>query len=269
MNQKELNKKNAEFWDELCGTTFAKFLGINEINPENLQRFDDEYLKFYPYLNNYIELFNLKERRILEIGLGYGTLGQILATKGNYYGIDISEGPVRMMKYRLNNREIENPDNIQIGSVLNLPFKEQSFDFVYSIGCLHHTGNIELAIDQIWRVLKKDGYAIIMLYNRNSFRQLFDIPLAKIENAIRGRVTQEAYVNSLYDQNSSGKVAPFIEYVTIKDVRGFCHKFSEIHIDKRNFSNYELFGKFKIDRRIFLNNIARMIGLDLYIIAKK
>lgn len=269
MNQKELNLKNAEFWDELCGTAFAKVLGINEINPENLKQFDEEYLKFYPYINDYIELFNLKEKKILEVGLGYGTLGQILATEGNYYGIDISEGPVRMMKYRLENNGIGNPENIQIGSALNLPFTEQSFDFVYSIGCLHHTGNIELAIEEIWRVLKKGGYTIIMLYNRNSFRQLFDIPLAKIESALRGKVLQEAYANSLYDQNSSGEAAPFIEFVSKKDVKRFFKKFSEAHIDKRNFSNYELFGMLKIDRRIFLNNIGRILGLDLYIIAKK
>lgn len=236
---------------------------------ENISRFDEEYLKFYPYLNNYIDSFNLKGKKILEIGLGYGTLGQILAKKGIYYGIDISKGPVKMMRYRLNHTDSGIFYNVQLGSVLNLPFQSQSFDFVFSIGCLHHTGNIKLAIDQIWNVLKPDGYAIIMVYNRNSFRQLIEIPFIRIKNIILGKITQEGFINSLYDQNSEGKVAPFIEYYTIKDVKRIFHKFSDIHIDIRNFSNYELIGKIKINRRFFLNNIGRVLGLDLYIIAKK
>lgn len=271
-NQINLDNQNAEFWSELCGSSLALSLGISEINIENLNRFDIEYMKIYPYLHKYIDPSILKEKKILEIGLGYGTIGQKLSSiGGEYFGIDISEGPVKMMKYRVSYNNIGNPENIQIGSALNLPFEDQTFDFVYSIGCLHHTGNIKKAVTEIYRVLKKGGYAIIMLYNRNSFRRLIHAPIGGFLNILRGKQKKfKTYVDAMYDQNLSGDVAPCIEYVTLSEIKQIFNEFSEIKVDKRNFDEYNLvFGLLKLRREFFLNNFDRIMGLDLYIVAKK
>ncbi len=44
-----IDKANAEFWNELCGTTMARSLGITDHSLESLKRFDEAYLAFYPY----------------------------------------------------------------------------------------------------------------------------------------------------------------------------------------------------------------------------
>src|SRR5262249_33669783 len=50
-----------------------------------------------------------------------------------------------------------------------LSFPDESFDWVYSHGVLHHTPNPQKAINEVWRVLKPNGRVIIMLYHKNSF----------------------------------------------------------------------------------------------------
>src|SRR2546428_4429000 len=176
MSSTILDRKNAEFWDEICGSERARSLGIRDVSPENLQRFDEAYLQYYPYLERYIFPGNLPGKRVLEIGLGYGTLGQVLASKGcRYHGLDIAKNPVTLMNYRFALQGLQG--DLRVGSVLDLPYKEAAFDYVYSIGCLHHTGDLRRAVGEVYRVLAYGGKAVIMLYNRHSFRRLIFLPV--------------------------------------------------------------------------------------------
>src|SRR6185436_5985947 len=102
VDQSETDVRNAAFWNELCGSTLARSLGITDRTPESLRKFDEAYMALYPYLSPYVTEQDLKGKRLLEIGLGYGTLGQIIAQRGcQYHGLDIADGPVEMMRYRL------------------------------------------------------------------------------------------------------------------------------------------------------------------------
>ncbi len=50
----------------------------------------------------------------------------------------------------------------------NLPFRDNSFDIVYSNGVLHHSENTDRTIAEVLRVLKPGGKAVLMLYARHS-----------------------------------------------------------------------------------------------------
>jgi SAM-dependent methyltransferase len=52
---------------------------------------------------------------------------------------------------------------------LGLPFSVGTFDLVWSWGVLHHTGDIERAVQEVRRVLKPGGEARLMLYHRPSW----------------------------------------------------------------------------------------------------
>lgn len=91
MSQSDIDKKNIEFWDELCGTSLAKSLGITDHSAQSLERFDRFYFDMYPYLKKYFDMEKMQGLKVLEIGLRYGSLSQMLASKGcRYYGLDIS-----------------------------------------------------------------------------------------------------------------------------------------------------------------------------------
>ena len=272
--QKHLDRRNAEFWNELCGSSLARSLGIREASTDNLRRFDEAYFSLYPYLYEYFVDEHLEGRRVLEIGLGYGALGQALTERGcDYHGLDVAEGPAGMMCYRLSQLERLNwRAKVQIGSVLDIPYGDSSFDYVYSIGCLHHTGDIERSVSEVYRVLRDGGKAIIMLYNRYSFRLLFEVPVMRmvgmLSKKVKGDTSQEK-IRALYDTNIEGSAAPHTDFVTPYEARRIFKTFSRVKIDIRNFDGYSFRKKTIIKREKLLNNIGRVLGLDLYIIAEK
>lgn len=275
--QRDIDQKNSEFWDELCGSGLAKSLNINEITAESLHRFDDAYLGIYPYLSKYVLNENLTEKKVLEIGLGYGTLSQLIASTGcDYFGLDIATNPVKMVQYRLSQLGKKNKEEqIQVGSALGIPHHDESFDYVYSIGCLHHTGNLTQSLSEVFRVLKPGGKAIIMLYNRNSFRQLVQVPWQKFKQFFNRQKKAKnqnfsTFVRSLYDSNAVGEAAPHTDYVSSRQVRNLLSNFSTVDIEVQNFDTYVLLkGKVVIHREKLLNNVAHSLGLDLYITAIK
>ena len=274
MRQADIDSENAEFWNELCGSFLARSLGVTENTPDNLRRFDDAYMAMYPYLAPYVTGEDLSGKKVLEIGMGYGTLGEFIATQGcDYYGLDISAGPVALMRYRLALHGLDAEDRIQEGSALDIPHRDASFDYVYSIGCLHHTGDLRKAVSEVYRVLVPGGKIIVMLYNRYSFRRLVHIPVICVRNVLLERHPYKSFrevVRAVYDANSVGEAAPHTDFVSRSDVRKLFSRFSKIRIDNQNFDAYVLLrGRIVIPREWLLSNFGRVLGTDLYVVAKK
>src|SRR3954453_6260575 len=197
--QPGLDDRNASFWDELCGSSLARSLGVTDASPESLRRFDAAYMASYPYLPHYLE-HPLAGAEVLEIGLGYGTLSpERMARGASYHGVDIAEGPVEMVRHRL--RLVGGDDaetRVLQGSALALPFGDERFDYVFTIGCLHHTGDLPRAVEEVRRVLKPGGTAVVMLYNLHSYRQLTKVCLPELRNRRRSR----DQVAAMYDTNA-------------------------------------------------------------------
>jgi len=264
--QAEIDRRNAAFWDELCGTGLATQLGITEPSPENLARFDSAYMELYPYLEAYLPKPQGEGERLLEIGLGYGTVSQILAERGfDYHGLDIATGPVEMVRYRLRELGASDPDDrVRAGSVLDLDHPDASFDRVVTIGCLHHTGDLPRAVEQVRRVLRPGGSALVMVYNERSFRRL----RMAIGSRLRGRRTADEEMRASYDANREGEAAPETVYTSRAEARRLFSGFSEVRIRSENFDPLEL-PRLTIDRWRLLGWPAHLAGLDLYITATK
>ena len=274
VSQSETDARNAAFWNELCGSGLARSIGINDRTPESLRKFDEAYMTMYPYLARYVTAENLMGKRTLEIGLGYGTLGQLIASRGcQYHGLDIADGPVEMMRYRLALLGTETAARVQKGSALDIPYPDGTFDYVYSIGCLHHTGDLPKAVSEVHRVLAPGGRAVVMLYNRDSFRQLAQLRMRYVWEVLTGR-RRDSFgeaVRARYDSNAAGDAAPHTDFVSRSDVRRHLFKrFSRVRIDVQNFDGYVLFrGRIVIARENLLGNVARILGTDLYIVGTK
>ena len=261
ISQPALDDRNAAFWDELCGSAMARKLGITDASPASLRRFDDEYLRHYPYLAHYLE-HPLDGAEVLEIGLGYGTLSARLMERGaSYHGLDIAEGPVEMVRQRWRRTGGQDAERrIVQGSALAIPFPDAAFDYVYTIGCLHHTGNLPRSVDEVRRVLRPGGAAIVMLYNAYSFRRLIKVGLPS--RLKRPRTSAE--VAALYDTNAAGEAAPHTDYVSPAQVRRLFAGFASVSIDRRNFDAVPYLGRDRL-----LGTIDRVLGLDLYITAHR
>lgn len=280
ISQETLDKNNVEFWNTLCGTNLAKTLGITSNSASDLKKFDDWYFNFYPYLNTYIPFSEIsKNDSTLEIGLGYGTVAQKLMKTGtHYHGLDISHGPVNMVQHRA--KLINTADtNIQQGSALAIPFNNNTFDYVISIGCLHHTGNLQLALHEVLRVLKPGGTAVIMLYNALSYRHWLNSPRDTCARLIRNRSynkhtdsnlitaewdTADEVMRHKYDADDNENAAPYTTFVTQSEIKHFfSSKVSSLKIHTTNIGDESFLQR--IPRETKLRLFGAWLGLDHYI----
>ena len=205
VNQKELDKANAIFWNEACGTHLAN--RTNTVN--DYKSFDKAYFKQYPFLKRYLDKFS---GDVLEIGTGYGTVATYLDKKCYYYACDIAARPIEILK----ERGLTNFNFSWQQSILDLSHKYVGFDGVVSIGCLHHTGNIPRSIKKIYRLLIPGGRALIMLYNADAKRPAVDI-------------------------DTKGNKAPHIEYTSLSDLPGLFDNFSEWAAQVENGQNKDIY----------------------------
>jgi SAM-dependent methyltransferase len=266
-SQAQIDRRNAAFWNELCGTGLARQLGIGEPSPQNLARFDGAYMAMYPYLDRYLPAVESRRQRLLEIGLGYGTISQILASRGfDYHGLDIAAGPVEMVRYRLANLGLDDSEaRVRVGSALDIPHEDESFDHVITIGCLHHTGDVPRAVAEVERVLRPGGRAVVMLYNRHSYRQI-RMSVGRVLRRLRGRRLDDQEIRAAYDSNLAGEAAPATEYTSVGEARRLFAGFSDMRIRRENFDDLRL-GRLAVPRNRLPGWPARIAGLDLYITA--
>ncbi len=270
-NQEEMDVYNREFWNELCGTPLAQELGVTDSTPGSLKRYDDGYFEFYPYLKGYFPIREMRGRRVLDVGLGYGTLAQWLAECGaEYTGMDIARGPVDMVNQRLAQNSL--PGRVVQGSVLNCPFPDESFDFFVSIGCLHATGNFEAALSEAYRVLRPGGKLIIMVYYAYSYRRLRFHRWETFRYWLwdRWRVPLTAsmkFLPSDRDFHLDGTAALGTEYLSERDIRRMAGKFSRLETQLENFWPE---GKYRDrPREELIESVARDLGMDIYVTAVK
>lgn len=59
------------------------------------------------------------------------------------------------------------------GDALNLPLRSGTFDFVYSIGVLHHTPNPQYGVKEAWRVVRDGGEVAVAVYKKGGY---YDYP---------------------------------------------------------------------------------------------
>ena len=270
MTATDVSERNAAFWDELCGSQLARELGVVDASPEELARFDRAYLDLYPYLLDYVPRAEVEGRRILEIGLGYGTLSEALARTGaDYHGLDIAAAPVGIVQARLSRIEGQRLEQVQQGSVLALPFPDESFDGVVSIGCLHHTGDLFGAVREVRRVLRPGGRLVLMVYNRRSFRRLLAAPTTALRER-RDREGSEESMRARYDANASGDAAPHTDFVSVGELRGLLYGMHDVRIDRRNVGALPVPRVHQHSRQAMLRTrVDRLGGLDLYAVARR
>jgi ubiquinone/menaquinone biosynthesis C-methylase UbiE len=126
----------------------------------------------FPWIMERIEreAAQLRGRRLLEVGcgLGYDSL-EFLKRGVRVTATDLTPQAVELTRRHF---DLENvvADDVRVENSLALSFPDNSFDAVWANGVLHHTGNTQLALREIWRVLKPGGRAIIChFYRRGSW----------------------------------------------------------------------------------------------------
>jgi SAM-dependent methyltransferase len=180
-------------------------------------------------------------KRVLEIGLGEGAESEQLIKRGaRWTGLELTSESADRVFTRLSLRRLP-VDAIWLGSVLDIPAPDHTFDLVFSHGVLHHVPDIRAAQAEIHRVLRPEGRLVAMLYARRSLNYQVAIKLVRragllaawplrrhiqsgtigghLRNAEREGLGAYLRMDRFVHVNTDGPANPFARVYDLKDVR--------------------------------------------------
>lgn len=193
-----------------------------------------KYNCFYPYIPKIADFQNYKGKKVLEIGTGLGLdLKQYAQNGADCYGIDLTEGTINKTRETLGHFNLK--ADLQVMDAEELKFEDNTFDLVYSFGVLHHIPHTQVAIDEIYRVLKPNGKAIIMLYSKSWQHYVLRVGYWGI---LRGMIKQLGGIQELtnYFSEAYGN-CPLTKLYHKKDLKIMFDKFKDIEIKHYHYKN--------------------------------
>ncbi len=100
------------------------------------------------------------QKKVLDAGCGHGLVVEAFDNLGaDAVGLDFGDGIFRAAK------RLEHKNNLFVqGDILDIPFREASFDFVHCCGVIHHTRDPRLALKKLASVVKPGGGLYIWVY---------------------------------------------------------------------------------------------------------
>lgn len=115
-----------------------------------------------------------KGKTCLDAGCGGGryvvAMAKLEAKK--VIGIDINYKGLQDAQKRIRENKITNA-SLKHGSVLDIPFPRNSFDFVCCNGVLHHTFDPDKGLSELVRVLRPNGLLFIYIYGKGGLMWAF------------------------------------------------------------------------------------------------
>ena len=278
-----------------CNICHSKFRIKNEIYsflPKKLtkasrfekERFSD-YVKYYKRIDffqseiflegfkkNIIPLIRGKKLKILEIGCGPVAYSRYYKNVNNNCEIFVCDLNERILQASKHFDEYGKVDYYFISDILNLPFQDNTFDYVIGVSVLHHISEIENAIKEIFRVLKRGGYylGIYEPISCNLFKKILLILNPKFRS-------EEFQYELIRDYNTYYNLFNNkMKYLKIKIIKRDLKKYKDLKKYRTciydlcdNFNLYYILYFYRIFSKILPLNIMKHLGGSLVIISRK
>ncbi|MHA2320005.1 MAG: class I SAM-dependent methyltransferase, partial [Candidatus Hodarchaeales archaeon] len=177
---------------------------------EYFQEIKIHHDKAYALCNQILNLPSLNGKSVLEIGCGIGLDALAYAKHGAHVtAIDLSHVCIDLANRYFADNKMRGV--IEIGNAERLTYDSNSFDVVVARQVLMFTPNTQKAVDEMYRVLKPGGTAVVLLHNKYSWYAL----LGKITGTNLIAETKDPPVNNLH---------------STKEVKKIFQKFSQMNI---------------------------------------
>lgn len=230
--QERLWQEANRFWWETNPMTY------DWADKSNFKRFTKEYYleldkrfflnakEYMPWDNipfdSLIDFNSLKNKDVLEIGVGSGSHAQLLAYYSkSFTGVDITDYAVintsTRMKFFDFDAKILRMDAEQMN------FDDNTFDFIWSWGVIHHSSNTRKILAEMSRVLKPDGQAIVMVYHRSFFS--YYIMTGLVRGIMMGDLIRNKSIHKVQQNWTDGAIA---RYYSTAEWKALCSEFFNV-----------------------------------------
>ena len=211
-----------DFSESVSAAEFTK-----EFYAEIDRRFFSDVKTFMPWdqipFDPLIDFQSLGDKDALEIGVGNGSHAQLISSHaGSYIGIDLTDYAVKSTSKRLellNGTRPETSAKPLKTSVIRMDaeqmdFADNSFDFIWSWGVIHHSANTRKIVEEMHRVLRPGGTATTMVYYRNFWN--YYIVAGLFAGVIQGTLWKTKSLHQTRQKFIDGAIA---RYYTIPEWR--------------------------------------------------
>ncbi|HEY1526156.1 MAG TPA: methyltransferase domain-containing protein [Candidatus Angelobacter sp.] len=228
-------------WDtDPCGACTAQ-----GVEPETLEFYREvrryRYEDYGPWFHRVIGFDQVRDKEVLEIGVGVGSDHFSFARNGNRMtGLDLSREHLRHTQRHL---ALEGYSTTPIyGDAEDMPFPDNSFDVVYSFGVLMSTPDTPKAFSEVHRVLRPGGVALIGIYNRNSW--FFWVNTFLVHGIVKMGLIRKGWRKLLSEieyRSDNNAAVPLVKVYSRRNLRKFSSPFSRVeitscHVDHGHFS---------------------------------
>lgn len=259
---RDIKKKNIDFWTRNVPGIDNRVKRDTIGTEDFYKKVDSSRYEQEPYL---YDLFNriLEPAMVsLEVGIGLGSDLRSFSRKGlKVIGLDYSPENAYLSNIGLKVFKLEGV--VVSGDAEYLPFPDNSFDLVYSLGCLHHTPNTQKGIDELFRTVRLGGKAVVMLYHKGY--QFWYMAAGYILGFKWINVNFQDYLSAKYDQT------PLSRIYSKRQLRKMFNKFKDIDIEIVTFGGIQYHPILKYVWKIFNKWpwLMRKFGSFAIITAKK
>lgn len=211
-----------DWWDpEGEKASFSRYFGTNNKVKELLAGI----------LHDSLKSLDLKDKKVLDTGVGKGRFAINMAKNGAYdvIGLDLNKKMIILTRNRIKEIGLDKKVKLIQGDIEQLPLLSQKFDVVCCMETLIHVPDLYKAIKELSRVLKKGGKLVVNVPPKTSY--LGYLEYCSIIEIVRG------FFNLLKQRIITGekKHARFVSKKSFEKIllnSGFC-------IEKRiNYGKY-------------------------------
>lgn len=184
--------------------------------------------KFKYGLQDYMhEAFKFQEfsgKKVLEIGCGSGIDAVEFAKAGALVtATDITNNAIELTKSLAKEAGVK--IRVIQATADKMPFKDNSFDCIYSFGVLHHIPEVNSVLKEAHRLLKPRGVIMAMLYHRDSILWAYSILKRWTDNHQKPQELNDIVATSYYSERNEG--CPYVKAYTKSEARELFERYFE------------------------------------------